>query len=166
MLISPNKGVLGIESLGSSPSAAAAEAVTSSSLETRVTLSSAAREEPTTYWPPARQSLASRTAHADPKLAEQTAHDLAYAEDSIGLDATDWVNGTGPLKIKSTGEPLTPEFEAKFRAEAAKIREQRVALYESEKSKGTLAADILNKLESVFNELPQDYQDLVRFKGD
>lgn len=94
------------------------------------------------------------------------AHDLAYTDDSIGIDASDWVNGTGPLKVKSTGEPLTPEFEAKFKAESGKVRDQRIALYESEKANGTLAADILDKLEKQFSELPQDYQDLVRSKGD
>jgi hypothetical protein len=97
---------------------------------------------------------------------EKTAHDLAYIEDEVHLDATDWINGTGPLRVKATGEPYTPEFEAKFKIQASKIRQDRIAVYESEKAKGTLASDILSRLEDMFNALPKDYQDLVRSKGD
>jgi hypothetical protein len=166
MQIPATRSVSGVELAAADRHAPpAADGVPLRSLETRVTLSSAPSEQPTTYRPAASQSLASKAAHDDPKLAEQLAHDLAYTDDSIGLDATDWVNGTGPLRIKATGEPLTPEFEAKFKAESAKVRDERVALYESEKAKGTHAADILDKLEDMFSKLPQDYQDLVRFKG-
>lgn len=153
MLISSKRDVSPIEQAAASSRHAPHSDAPRSSIQTKVTLSETARQP---------RSPASGAAHADPKVAEDLAYTAAYTEDAVHLDITDWANGAGPVRVKSTGEPYTPEFESRFKAEAGKLREARIELYTTEKAKGTSAADIHDMLEVMFNDLPEGYRDMVR----
>lgn len=127
-----------------------------SSLEDRVTLSSAARPQV-----PERFRALSSQAHSDPKLAEQLAHDYALTEQSPIIDLSDLEAGRGPAKYAATGEPVTFESEQRYKEMAASLREATASLYSQEKAKGTADADILDKLLSRIGAQPQEFRNIT-----
>ena len=131
------------------------------SIEDKVTLSSAAREPPL----PERFRSLSESAHADPKLAEQLASGYANTEWHRMLDFTAFDAGTGPVKYSATGEPVTAESEARYGQQAEVLRGKSSELYELEKSKGTPAADIFDKLLSLINSQPADFRAAINWEG-
>jgi hypothetical protein len=127
----------------------------------KVTISSAARELSS---PPPTQSAStppinddysylSRVAHADPSKAESLARDFAYGTDYPLLDCSD----PSAERYVATGELRTPERDAAFSSQAAGVRAGRTALYESEKEKGTPAAEILDKIVDYMKTQSADY---------
>jgi hypothetical protein len=56
------------------------------------------------------------------------------------------VNNTGPVRYTLTGEPYTPESQARYNQMAEGLRAASVDLYNQERAKGTDAADIFDKL--------------------
>jgi hypothetical protein len=160
MVISEKRGVGAVRlPEPRAPSVSPSAAEVRRPVDTKVSLSQAARQSPQAL--PRAQSDMSRAAHANASDAETFAYDTAYVPDTIGIDASEWVHG-GPLRIQATGEVLTPEFEAEFKVKAHQVQQARIHLYESEKAKGTPAADIFDMLEAQFAELPADYRALVR----
>lgn len=67
------------------------------------------------------------------------------------VDLSGAIAGTGPVRYVGTGQTVTPESDVAFSSEAAKLKQGRIDLYESEKAKGTPAADILDKIVSYMN---------------
>lgn len=131
------------------------------SIEDTVTLSAAARQAQL----PERIRSLSVTAHENPALAEQLARDYAYTPLRPVIDMTEHVAGTGPERYAATGEPVTLESQSKYEQAAALFRDKTSSLYELEKSKGTAAADILDKIFSLINAQPSDFRSMIDWEG-
>lgn len=160
MLIPPNRGAADVDIAAlksAKPSSTKPVAGASGSTADKVTLSAAARERSA---PPAAAASAaplSRAAHTNAADADRLARDFAYTEDRPLLDATDFLAGKGPLKYAATGESVTADSEASFEKHAAQALKGRIALYESEKAKGTPGADIYDKIVSYMNAQSADF---------
>jgi hypothetical protein len=120
-----------------------------------VTLSPAAREQAAPASSP--QSVMSQIVHTNPESATQITRDFAYNEDRPRLDMSDFFAGKGPMKYFGTGEPVTEESETRFASVSAKVRDGRIALYESEKAKGTAPADIDDLMASYMDKQSPEY---------
>lgn len=107
----------------------------------------------------------SAMAHANPKVAEHLAMDYAFDFDLpvVDLSHEDLVTGKGGV-YAATGEPVTNESEAWFSHEAARVRQERIALYQSEKAKGTPDADIFDKIIRFMDAQPERYLQLLNWK--
>ena len=136
----------------------------STKLDDRLTLSSTARLREAASTHP-RFGALSVAAHADPELAEQLAYDYAHIVHDPVIDMTDEVAGTGPAKYAATGEPWTPELDAKYRERALTLQSQSLAVYEEETAKGTDPADIFDKLIALGDAQPNELRDLVDWEG-
>ncbi len=107
----------------------------------------------------------SEMAHADPELAEQLASVYAFSLDGPLVHISHLEPQTGKKAIyTATGEPVTEESEAWFNHEAARIREERISLYQSEKEKGTSAAEILDKIIRLMDSQPEKYLQLLNWQ--
>ena len=144
------------------PPAAAGEG--SRCVDDSVSLSSAARERQAAATHP-RFGYHSVQAHADPKLAEQLAHDYAHNEQSPIIDLTDLQSGRGPAKYAATGEPVTPESEGRYKRMAESLRSASLALYRAEKVKGTGDADIFDKLIAMVDAQPAEFRNIIDWEG-
>jgi hypothetical protein len=125
-----------------------------------VTISQAARDLAAT--PPSSnpylrfRAIALQDAKDDPafakKMAEQFAYDDSYELHGPLVDITQ-----DPIRYSATGEVVTDENLAAFKAEAAKVTAGRIALYQAEKAKGTPDAQILEKLFAFVNGQSDNY---------
>jgi hypothetical protein len=104
-----------------------------------------------------QQTTYSKGVHASGAQADETARVLAYTVDRPLLDLTDFAAGTGPMRYAATGEPVTPESESTFNAEAQKLRDARVSIYENEKAKGMSGADITDQLIAFMSSQPKEF---------
>lgn len=125
----------------------------------KVTLSAEAR---TAKIPPRLASLAEQ-AQRDPSLAQQLAQGYAFTPLHEMFSLTDKIAGTGPIKYSATGEPVTPESQARFKQQAAQLLEMTSSLYEREKAKGTSDADIFEQLLRMIGSQPADYLDKINW---
>lgn len=155
MFVPSTRGIVGAQPVNAaSPSAAPSAAPTTPRKSDSVTLSPAARERAAAA---AGQATIKAAVHGAERVAEQLAREAAYNEDRPLLDMSEFFAGTGPARYAGSGEPVTADSEARFSSMAAKSREGRIALYESEKAKGTPAADIFDKLNSFMDAQSDEY---------
>lgn len=110
-----------------------------------VSLSQAARELATTDPSLRYRGIVLRDAERDPAFASKTAEQFAY-NNSYELHGPMVNISQDPIRYSATGEVVTKENLAAFKAEAAKVTAGRIALYQAEKAKGTPDAEILKKL--------------------
>jgi hypothetical protein len=106
----------------------------------------------------------SKIARSDEAAGNRLAKDFAYSYDMPLVDITDFGRGTGPVRYVATGRPVTEESTRAFNSEAAKLRESRIQIFESESAKGTSGADILDKIRSYMdNNASSDYLSLIQW---
>jgi hypothetical protein len=110
-----------------------------------VTISQAARDLATTDPSLRFRAIVLRDAESDPVFAKKMAEQFAY-DDSYELHGPLVDISHDPIRYSGTGEVVTEENLAAFKAEAAKVTAGRIALYQAEKAKGTPDAQILEKL--------------------
>lgn len=112
----------------------------------------------------------SAMAHADPAMAEDLLHGYTFGFDlmrvNVPLPPGDYPSGTtfsmpatSPL-TDALGRLVTEESSASFEQAADRVRDDRMAIYRSEKAKGTPAADILDKIFTFMDSQPINYQRL------
>lgn len=108
-----------------------------------------------------KNSWVSRQAHSNPELAAEMAYNLANVPESPLVKLTDFLNGTGPMRYTTNDMPVTKESEAYFDAIAPGVLQGRISLYETEKAKGTLDAEIVDKLIGYMDGQPVRYQEII-----
>jgi hypothetical protein len=154
-------GLGAIEPLGSERAAAQPAANRSSkSLEDPITLSASARSREAAAMHPRFGEL-SVAAHRDKGLADQLAYNYGHVEVHQLVDLTDEIAGTGPMKYAATGEPVTAESEARFKAYADEFQAASLALYNDERAKGTSSADIFDKLIALSDGQSADFRSMM-----
>lgn len=97
-----------------------------------------------------------RNAQSDPAYAKKAAHDFAY-NDSYMLHGPMVDISHDPIRYSATGEVVTDEGLAAFKSQAREARDRLIALYQSEKGKGTPDAEILEKLFRARDGQPAGY---------
>jgi len=133
--------------------------------EDRVTLSPAARErknsdseeQPSITLKRASQSHLSLADQATFTKTDKQVKELAFQEDRAQLDTTDAAQGTGPVRYAATGEVVSAESDAKLAEKAANVRQGRIALYQSEKAKGTPPSEIYEKIANYMSNQTPEY---------
>lgn len=97
---------------------------------------------------PRYREMSLRNARNDAAFAEKTARDYAYdmSYETYGPLADIGSYPGAPQHFSNTGEWVTDRNLAEFKNQAAKATAGRIALYQTEKAKGTPDADILDKL--------------------
>lgn len=113
----------------------------------------------------ASSNLHAQLAHENPVEAEKLAHLYSHSPLVPWLDFSDHINGTGPIRYAATGEPVTEESEAYFNRVSSAELQDRIALYDAEKAKGTPAAVILDKLFEYIDALPTQYKEMINWSG-
>lgn len=99
-----------------------------------------------------------KAAKSDPEEAEKLA--FGYAHNSLAhalLDVSDRPN----IRYSATGELVTPETEAYFAKISQAMQEQCSYLYNSEKSKGTPAEQILEKIFEFHDSMPLAFKNML-----
>ncbi|RZI44259.1 hypothetical protein EGT07_02205 [Herbaspirillum sp. HC18] len=109
--------------------------------------------------------LLSDSVHQDPALAEKLADEMSHGTYAAWLDFSDSIKGTGPVKYAATGQPVTEESESYFNSMGSAVLENKIKIYETEKAKGTPAADIVDKLLGYMDSLPTSYKEMINWKG-
>jgi hypothetical protein len=132
----------------------------SKSLEDPIALSATARSREAASMHPRFGEL-SAAAHRDKGLADQLAYDYGHLEVHQLVDLTDEIAGTGPMKYAATGEPVTAESEARFKAYAEEFQAASLALYNEERAKGTSSADIFDKLVALGDGQSADFRSMM-----
>lgn len=127
-----------------------------------ITFSAAARSRADAAAHPRWGALSAKV-HADPVAAEQVAFDLAHNVQQEVLDVTEWAKGKGPIRYAATGEPYTAESRARFAEMAKNFQVAAAALYESERAKGTSAADIFDKLVALGDTQPAELRAMMHW---
>jgi hypothetical protein len=98
-----------------------------------------------------------QAAESDPvfakKMASIYAHDNSYETTGPLVD----ISAYPTMKYTYTGEVVTDQNLSEFKAEAAKVTEGRMAIYQNEKARGTPDAQILKKIFSYIDSQPNDY---------
>lgn len=94
---------------------------------------------------------------SNPEEATKAAKDYTYNNDLLLIPTPT------SLKIEDSrfldGTPVTDKaYIGRFESEAGNFRQQRIELYESEKPKGTPAAEIMRKLFDMYDNLPDAYK--------
>lgn len=105
----------------------------------------------------AAQQRLLKSASDDPKSAEKIAYDMANVPSTIFYDIRGIGGGDPVNKLSTTGRIVDDAFKDKFATEAASIDAQRLALYNSEKAKGTDPVTILSKMIDFTNAQSRDY---------
>lgn len=98
-------------------------------------------------------------ARADPELAEQLAWAYAHQPDRPLLTLADYPN----WRLSSTGAVWTSDRHAAFARQAQWMVEERQALYDAEKAKGTPPTEILAQIFAQINGQAQDYKDALNW---
>lgn len=91
-------------------------------------------------------------------MADKLAQDMSYASDGILLDINNSVNGA--WRLAGSDNILTDAEKNHFEQLSSKVRKDRINIYETEKSKGTPAANIMDKILSYNQNLPEKYKEL------
>lgn len=139
----------------------------------RVTISSAAMEKAAKEENGATQSRTAiqekllKSAQSDPQSAEKLASDMANTSSTIFYDISDQLASgrAGPVNKLSSGRIIDDAFKEKFSNESSVIDAQRKAIYDSEKAKGTPAAEILSKMFDFTNSQSRDYLEATCWIG-
>ena len=134
----------------------------SQKIEDFVTVSSTARARAEAAAHPRWGALSARL-HAEPDISDQVAYEFAHNVHQPLVDITEMMNGTGPVRYTATGEPVTPESEARFRAMAEGLRDASVALYDAERAKGTSSADIFDKLLALGDSQSSEFRAMAHW---
>ncbi|HZW25354.1 MAG TPA: hypothetical protein VFF26_07715 [Gallionella sp.] len=101
------------------------------------------------------QELLIKSASSDPASAEKIAYNMA-GPGTIFYDISN-VRGGEPVNKLSSGRIIDDEYRSKLESEVAAVDAQRLAIYESEKAKGTDPLQILIKMLDFTNAQSQDY---------
>lgn len=96
-------------------------------------------------------------AKLDPSFAEKFAREYAYDDSLEKSGPLVDISGYPAIRYTYTGEAVTDVNMAEFKTEAGNARLGRIALYQSEKSKGTPDAEILDKLFRYTDTQPDSY---------
>jgi hypothetical protein len=142
------------------PAAPPAASGSSKGLEASITLSPTARSREAAGMHPRFGEL-SAAAHRDKELAAQLAYNYGHIEVHQLVDLTDQIAGTGPMKYAATGEPVTAESEARFKAYAEEYQAASLTLYNEERAKGTSAGDIFDKLIALGDAQPAEFRAMM-----
>jgi hypothetical protein len=129
-------------------------------IEDPLTLSSTARVRAEAATHPRFGDL-SVAAHSSAELAGQLAYDFSHNVQQPILDATGWENNTGPLRYAATGEPVTPESEARYKQMAENLQTASLKLYNEERAKGTDSADIFDKLVALGDSQSAEFRNVI-----
>ena len=107
-----------------------------------------------------RLAWLSEVAHSSSEAeADSLAHDLCYGGDQIGV--TEWSTEHPPLRLASNNQILTDADIAYFNKAKGSISQDRIHLYETEKAKGTPAAEIVDKFVAYDAALPERFKALA-----
>ena len=117
--------------------------------------------------PQSRLAFLSEAAHSMSESgADKIAREWAGASDGILVDPNmtvdEAVNHKG--RLASTGQQLTPEDFEYFDNLSKQVQQEREKIYNTEKAKGTPAADIVDKMLAYSDSLPTKYQILAGYK--
>jgi hypothetical protein len=94
------------------------------------------------------------------------AYAYAHMDDGPLYDMSAWEGaGKGPTRYSATGEVVTPESEARYKALAASHGAASLALYNDEMAKGSDPADIFDKLIALVDAQPEDYRSFIDWEG-
>ncbi|MEQ7918077.1 hypothetical protein ABQX22_02695 [Xanthomonas sp. WHRI 1810A] len=99
-----------------------------------------------------------QTAKADPEEAKKLAY--GYAHNSLThalLDVSDRPN----IRYAATGELVTPITEAYFSKISRYMQEKSAFLYNSEIERGTSSAEILEKIFSFHDSMPETFKNML-----
>lgn len=106
---------------------------------------------------PIQEKLLADAASSDLQVAEKMASEMANTSSTIFYDISG-MRGDEPLnKLSSTGRIIDDSFKERFATDASSIDTQRLALYNSEKAKGTNPVEILSKMIDFTNMQSKDY---------
>jgi hypothetical protein len=105
------------------------------------------------------------SASDDPKSAEKIAYDMANVPSTIFYDLRGVGGGDPVNKLSTTGRIIDDAFKEKFATEAANIDAQRLAIYNSEKAKGTDPVTIISKMIDFTNSQSRDYLEASAWLG-
>lgn len=136
----------------SSAAAAASSSVTVTLSQAGRNLASQPANDPSLQF----RALVMRDAESDPVFARKMAEEFAY-NTSYELHGPLVDISHDPIRYSATGEVVTEESLAAFKAEAAKVTQGRIALYQAEKTMGTPDAQILEKLFAYVDTQSDNY---------
>jgi hypothetical protein len=139
-----------------------AAGVSSQNLEDPITLSSTARAREAAAMHP-RFGEFSAAAHRDADFADQMAYNYGHIDVHQAVDASRW-DEEGFLRYSATGEPVTPESEARFNEYAHSYKAASLALYSEERAKGTSSADIFDKLIALGDSQPAEFRAMMNWE--
>ena len=131
-------------------------------IEDTVTVSSEARSRAEAAAHPRWGALSAKL-HGDPDIADQVAYDFAHDPQQAALDISERHSGTGPVRYAATGEPYTPESEARYNTMAEGFQAASIDLYNQERAKGTGSADIFDKLVALGDSQPAEFRGMAHW---
>ena len=162
MKVSGSLGLGTLTSVEADRSQAPIAARPSSTIADPITFSSAARSRAEAAAHPRWGPLSAKL-HAEPDIADQLVYDYAHTAPQAVLHATEFLNGTGPLRFAGTGEAYTPESKARFALLAEDVKTASIDLYDQERAKGTAPADIFDKLIALYDAQSEEFRGLAHW---
>ena len=94
----------------------------------------------------AKHALARKAVGEDNELAARMAHDMAYRREVIIVPPSAYSNLATSLYVRGASPASNAASIAKAQSDLDQVRQARIALYESEKAKGTPPAVIFDSL--------------------
>jgi hypothetical protein len=131
-------------------------------IEDPITFSSAARSRAEAAAHPRWGALSAKL-HGDPDIADQVTYDFAHMVLQPLVNITEMMNGTGPVRYTATGEPVTPESEARYNRMAEGLQAASLDLYNQERAKGTDSADIFDKLVALGDSQSAEFRGMAHW---
>ena len=114
---------------------------------------------------PIQEKMLADAASGGPQFAERMAEEMAMSSSTIFYNVRD-TKGWEPLtKLSSTGRHIDEAFKERMTTEMAAVDAQRLALYNTEKAKGTNPVDILAKMIDFTNAQSRDYLEASYWLG-
>lgn len=113
----------------------------------------------------AAQQKLLKSASDDTQSAEKIAYDMANVPSTIFYDLRGVGGGDPVNKLSTTGRIIDDAFKEKFSTEASAIDAQRLAIYNSEKAKGTDPVTIISKMIDFTNSQSRDYLEASAWLG-
>jgi hypothetical protein len=109
----------------------------------------------------AKHALDRKAAGQDAELATRMAHGMAYRREVIIVPPSAYSNLATSLYVRGTSPASNAASIAKAQSELDQARQARIALYESEKAKGTPPAAIFDSLAQLDASRLQEQQIVV-----
>jgi hypothetical protein len=106
----------------------------------------------------------SARAHADSEVADLLAYDYAHQTQTPLYDLSRY-NEEGFMRYSATGEPVTPESEARYKQMGENLHAATLALYNDEMANGTASADIFDKLVALTDKQPEEFRTIINWEG-